>query len=319
MAAERGTPPGIYEQTPRERLFLPENQRFAKQSALVTGVSKLDGIGAALCRGLSYGGSPGIVGVAQPHSAERVKPLIEEIQGEGTHMVWTGVDLSTPEGVTAVIDGMKDHKDAFGGAYPLLFLNAGVPLDQNFRDMSPEKLRKTLAINLEASMMLARYAFSEGLLPKGKGRIVITGSFVGTYGNKGGQEAYGAAKAGLGGFIRNAAQDLAEFGITVNGVFPGFVTTEMTSGTPPSYREAYTVATPVGRLGTPEDVAHHMLHFADPRSGFVTGQTLVVDGGLGNPGVIRRLLDNGYIRVNPQERHMIMADRRKKAAGEGKA
>ncbi len=297
------------ETSPKDRLFIPENQRFANQSALVTGASKPDGIGAALARGVAYYGARGVFMTAMPQSAELGARLVAEVKAEGVYGTWVGADLSNLDGVETIIEEMKNHREEFGESYRLLFLNAGVPFDERFEDLSYDNLRKSLAVNLESAMMLSSRALKEGLLPRGYGRVVVTGSFV-AYGNKGGQESYGASKAGLAGFIANAAQDLGEFGITVNGVFPGFIDTEMTEKVPPMFREAYTVGAAVGRLGWPEDVAFHMLHFADPRSGFVTGQTLVVDGGIGNPAVIRRLLENGYLRVSPEERRLVMTSRR---------
>lgn len=296
----------------RARLFIPENQRFANQSALVTGASKSNGIGAAIVRGLAYFGARGVLMTATPGSRRLGEALAEEVEAEGTHGVWVGANLVTPRGIDKIIEEMATRKDEFGGAYQLLLFNAGVVLDERFENLSYDNLRTTLAINLESPMMLASRALREGLLPRGYGRIVICGSFV-AFGNKGGQEAYGASKAGLAGFIVNAAQDLGEFGITVNGVFPGFIETEMTSGerVPPMYREAYTVGAAVGRLGWPEDVAFHMLHFADPRSGFVTGQALILDGGIGNPAVIRRLIENGYVRLSPEERRLVMQFRKR--------
>lgn len=306
------TSPGIDKIIPRDRLFLPENQRFADQSALVTGASKPEGIGAAIARGLSYFGARGVLMTATPGSRRLGAALVREVEAEGTHGAWVGANLATLKGVEKVIEEMGRQRDEFGGSYRILMLNAGVALDERFEELSHEKLRRTLAINLEGSMMLASLSLREGLLPRGYGRIVVNGSFV-AHGNKGGQEAYGASKAALAGFIANAAQDLGEFGITVNGVFPGFIETEMTMKATADalmYREAYTVGAAAGRLGWPEDVAFHMLHFADPRSGFVTGQTLVVDGGIGNPAVIRRLIENGYVRLNQRERRAVMMLRR---------
>lgn len=298
--------------TPRDRLFIREDQRFANQSALVTGVSKPEGIGAAIARGLAYFGARGILMTATSGSRKLGEALVREVEGEGTHGVWIGANLATPRGVEKIIEEMVARKDEFGRAYPLLLLNAGVVLDERLENLTYRNLHHTLAVNLEAPMMLVSRALKEGLLPKGYGRVVINGSFV-AYGNKGGQEAYGASKAALAGFIANAAQDEGEHGITINGVFPGFIATEMTmkaTEDAPMYREAYTVGAAVGRLGLPEDVAFHMLHFADPRSGFATGQALILDGGIGNPAVIRRMLENGYVRLNPQERRMVMMSRR---------
>lgn len=293
----------------RSRLLIPESQRFANQSALVTGVSKPESIGAAIARGLAYFGARGVLMTATPGSRKLGEALVKEVEAEGTHGVWVGANLATPRGVDRIIEEMMKRKDELGGGYPLLLLNAGVVLDERLENLTYRNLRLTLAINLEASMMLASRALKEGLLLREHGRIVINGSFV-AFGNKGGQEAYGASKAALAGFITNAAQDLGDFGITVNGVFPGFIETEMTNKTPQMYREAYTVGAAVGRLGWPEDVAFHMLHFADPRSGFVTGQALILDGGLGNPAVIRRLIENGYVRLSPEERRLVMMARR---------
>ncbi len=302
------------QQTPRDRLFIQANQIFKDESAVVTGVSKLTGIGPAIVRGLAYHGAGGIFMTATPKSQELGDAMVAEVEAEGAHGAWVGADLSTIEGVETVIDAMKRRKDEFGGAYRLLFLNAGVNHDERFEALEYQNLRHTLAVNLEGPMMLASQMLKEKLMPRGYGRIVVTGSFR-AFGSKGGGEAYGASKAALLGFVTNAAQDLGEFGITVNGVFPGWIVTEMTEksvATSPAYKEAYTVGAAVGRLGLPEDVAHHMLHFADPRSGFATGQSLVLDGGVGNPAVITRMIEKGYVRLDPEERRAVMAIRRQR-------
>lgn len=302
--------------TPRQRLFVPEHQRFAGESAVVTGASKPNGIGAALARGLAYYGAHGVLMTARPSSESLGRSLVEEVEKEATLGAWVGADLANPDGVEVVIDEMKRKKEEFGGAYRLLFLNAGVNNDERFEDLKYESLRDTLAVNLEGPMMLASRMLKEGLMPRGYGRIVVNASLI-AYGNKGGSEAYGASKAALIGLVSNLAQDLGEFGITVNGVAPGFIDTEMTekaTANAPAYKEAYTVGSAAGRLGWPEDVAFHMLHFADPRSGFVTGQTLILDGGLGNPSSVRRMLENGYLRVDPEERRAVMLLRRQKRA-----
>lgn len=292
-----------------EQLFCPE-RRFHNQIALVTGVSRPNGIGAAICRGLVDEGLEGLIATATPRSMEQGTALTDKFTADGTLSYWIGTDITTSEGREGVISEMKERF----GTGQLLFLNAGAAFDENFVRMTPENLERTLNLDLKSQMLLARYAVSEGILEKGKGRIVVNASFIGEYG-RAGQEAYAAAKAGLKGFIKAGAQSLAEYGITINGVSPGYIATEMTRPTPANFREAFEVATPAGRLGTPEDVAHAMLFFADPRSGFITGQTLIVDGGLGNPGVIQRMMDGGFVRLSRKERMAVMNMRRAEQEG----
>lgn len=300
--------------TPRDRLYVAENQRFAGESAVVTGVSKPNGIGAAIVRGLVYYGVDRVFMTATRKSTALGKAMVAEVKAEGVQGVWIGADLGRLRGVDRVIDEMKRRRKGFGDDYRLWFLNAGLNRDERFEALTYENLRKTLAVNLEGPMMLLSRALKEGLLPRGYGRVVVNSSFI-AFGSKGGSEAYGASKAALCGFVANLAQDLGEFGITVNGVAPGFIDTELTqeaSVNSPTYREAYTVGAAAGRIGWPEDVAFQMINFADPRAGFVTGQTIILDGGLGNPATVRRLLENGYIRVDAEERRAVMMIRRQR-------
>jgi 3-oxoacyl-[acyl-carrier protein] reductase len=167
--------------------------------------------------------------------------------------------------------------EAFGRA-DILVNNAGISRDNLVLRMSEEEWDQVLDVNLKGSFLCIR-AFTRPMMKQRWGRIVNVTSVVGLIGNAG-QANYVASKAGLVGLTKAVAKELASRHITVNAVAPGFIQTAMTAGLNEKVREALQAQIPLGRLGSPEDVAHAVAFLCSEEAGYVTGQVLSVDGGM---------------------------------------
>lgn len=234
--------------------------------ALVTGAS--GGIGAEIARALHGAGATVAL------SGTRAAPLqaLAEDLGARVHVV--PADLSDPAAVEQLA---KDAQTALGGL-DILVNNAGITRDQLLMRLSDADWAAVLDVNLTAAMRLSRAAIRP-MMKARWGRIVQITSVVGATGNPG-QTNYAAAKAGLVGFSKALAAEVASRGITVNAVAPGFIATPMTDKLSEGQKAALTERIPAGRLGTPQDVAAAVLYLASPESGYVTGATLHVNGGM---------------------------------------
>ncbi|NBF11274.1 SDR family oxidoreductase [Pseudomonas sp. Fl4BN1] len=235
--------------------------------ALVTGSGQ--GIGRALAQVFAAHGAKVMVATRTQASGAETVRLIREAGGSAELFT---VDLSTR---AAANQAVAATLEAFGGL-DLLIHNAGMFPMQNLIDLSDETLEGTLAVNLKSCFWLTQAALA-ALRQAEHPRIVITSSVTGPRTAIPGLSHYAASKAGVNGFIRSAALELAEYGITVNGVEPGLIATQALASLGDSPALARNI--PLKRLGTPEDIAHAMLFLASPQAGYITGQTLVVDGG----------------------------------------
>ena len=236
------------------------------KNALVTGAS--GGIGGAIAEALYAAGA------AVALSGTREAPLKELAGklGERAHVV--PADLGNPEAVTAL---PKAAAEAMGSV-DILINNAGITRDNLFMRMSDEEWDQVLDVNLGSVFRLSR-AVLRGMMKARWGRIVNITSVVGTTGNPG-QGNYAAAKAGLVGMSKSLAAEVASRGITVNCVAPGFIETAMTDKLNEDQKARFLGQIPTGRMGAPADIAAAVLYLASPASGYVTGTTLHVNGGM---------------------------------------
>lgn len=234
--------------------------------ALVTGAS--GGIGGAIARSLHEAGAT----VALSGTREEALGDLAGELGERAHVL--ACDLSDADGVNRLVPRAED---AMGGL-DILVNNAGVTRDNLFMRMKDEEWDTVLAINLTAGFRLARAAVKE-MMRQRFGRIIGITSVVGTTGNPG-QGNYAAAKAGMVGMSKALALEVAARGVTVNCVAPGFVDTAMTDALNDKQREAILSRVPAGRLGSPAEVAAAVVFLASDEAGYVTGQTLHVNGGM---------------------------------------
>jgi len=234
--------------------------------ALVTGAS--GGIGAAVARALHAAGAE----VALSGTREDPLRALAAELGSRAHVV--PANLADPAAVEQL---GKDAQTALGGL-DILVNNAGITRDQLLMRMSDTDWQAVLDVNLTAAMRLCRAAMRP-MMKARCGRIVNITSVVGATGNPG-QTNYAAAKAGLVGFSKSLAAEVASRGITVNAVAPGFIATPMTDRLSDDQKAALTGRIPAGRLGTPDDVAAAVVYLASPGAGYVTGATLHVNGGM---------------------------------------
>jgi len=236
------------------------------QVALVTGATR--GIGRAIAQRLAQDGAK-VVGTA---TTDEGAAAISAALGEGG--VGMKLDVTDAAATEAVMKGIE----ARFGAIAILVNNAGVTRDNLLLRMKDEEWDAIVATNLTPVYRLSK-AVIRGMMKARHGRIVNIGSVVGSSGNAG-QANYAAAKAALIGFTKSLAQEVGSRNITVNCVAPGFIDTDMTKSLPGAVREALLGKIPLGRLGSPEDVANAVAYLAGPGGAYVTGTTLHVNGGM---------------------------------------
>jgi len=234
--------------------------------ALVTGAS--GGIGGAIARALSgQGASVALSGTRAPALEE----LAEDLGGNAYPLA---CDLSDAQAVEAL---PKQAAEAMGGV-DILVNNAGILAVNLLVRMKDEEWQRVLDIDLTAAMRLSRGVL-RGMMKARWGRIISIGSIVGQMGDAG-QTNYAAAKAGLMGFSKALALEAAPRGITVNVIAPGYVATAMTEGRDAAVGEEIAKRVPMGRMARPEEIAAAVVFLASEESGYVTGTTLSVNGGL---------------------------------------
>jgi 3-oxoacyl-[acyl-carrier protein] reductase len=240
--------------------------RLDGKAALVTGAT--GGIGAAIARALHAQGAS--VALSGRRAAE-LEALAAEL-GERASVFPS--DLADPAAAPALIEAVEGRL----GACDILVNNAGFTRDMLALRMGDADWAAVLEVDLNAPFRLARAAL-RGMMKKRWGRVVSIASIVGVTGNAG-QANYAAAKAGLIGMTKSLAQEVATRGVTCNVVAPGFVKTAMTDALPEAARTKLLERIPTQRMGTPEDVAAAVVYLASGEAGWVTGQTLHVNGGM---------------------------------------
>jgi 3-oxoacyl-[acyl-carrier protein] reductase len=232
------------------------------KTALVTGASR--GIGRAIATELARAGATVVIGYRS--GADEAAGLAQELGGRAIQ-----ADVSAPDDAKRLVDE--------AGELDILVNNAGVTRDGVLARMSDDDWRSVIETNLSSVFYTCR-AVSRGMMKRRAGSIVNISSIVGVHGNWG-QANYAASKAGIIGFTKSLAQELGSRGVRANVVAPGYIQTQLTDVIPAEAREKMLGLTPLGRLGEPEDVAGAVRFLCSDAASFITGEVILVDGGLG--------------------------------------
>ncbi|HYQ24658.1 3-oxoacyl-ACP reductase FabG [Stenotrophomonas sp.] len=238
--------------------------------ALVTGASR--GIGAAIADLLAAQGAT-VIGTATTESGAAA--IAERLAAHGGH--GRALNVTDAAALDSVLDGIAKEF----GAISILVNNAGITRDNLLMRMKDEDWASIIDTNL-TSVFRTSKAVMRGMMKARKGRIINIASVVGVTGNAG-QANYAAAKAGIIGFSKSLAKEIGSRGVTVNVVAPGFIDTDMTKALPEEARTALINDIALERLGSPEDIAHAVAFLASPAAGYITGETLHVNGGMYMP------------------------------------
>ncbi|MEM7210017.1 MAG: acetoacetyl-CoA reductase [Pseudomonadota bacterium] len=242
-----------------------------KKVALVTG--GIGGIGTAICKGLAEQGRYVIAGYYPPEKAEAEAWQAARSEEGYTFDIIAG-DVADFEASEKMI---ADIQVKFG-SIDILVNCAGITRDKTLRKMEHSHWESVLRTNLDSAFNVTRHVVNE-MAEKGFGRIVNISSVNGQKGQFG-QANYAAAKAGLHGFTKSVAQELAARGVMVNTVSPGYVNTEMTAAMPPQVLDSIVSAVPVGRMAAPDEIAYSVCFLTDDRNTYITGANLPVNGGM---------------------------------------
>ena len=238
--------------------------------ALVTGASR--GIGAVVaCRLAQAGAKVGVNYHASPDAAEIV---VESINKDGGEAILVGGNVSQEENAEKVVKDLVDHY----GNIDILINNAGINKDQLLIRMKPEDFDSVINVNLRGAFLCTRYAMTH-MIRQRSGRVINMSSVVGLSGNPG-QANYAAAKAGLVGLTKAVAREVASRNVTVNALAPGYIDTAMVDELTAETQDKILSTIPMGRFGTPEDVAEAVVFLASDGASYITGQVLTIDGGM---------------------------------------
>lgn len=240
------------------------------QTALVTGASR--GIGRAIAESLAAAGAKVIGTATSAAGAEAISGWLAASGGRGAVL-----DVASADSVDGLLSGLE----AAGEMPGILVNNAGITRDGLLMRMKPDDWDAVILTDLTSVFRLSRGCIKH-MVKQRQGRIINITSVVGAMGGAG-QTNYAAAKAGVIGFTKSLAKEVGSRGITVNAVAPGFIDTDMTRAVDEAQRAAWMTIIPLGRFGDPVDVAAAVLYLASPAGGYLTGQTLHVNGGMHMP------------------------------------
>jgi 3-oxoacyl-[acyl-carrier protein] reductase len=236
--------------------------------ALVTGASR--GIGRAIAQQLAARGAL-VVAAAR---GENAKPVVDEIVSAGGRAEAAALDVTAPDASEGAVAGAMERH----GRLDILVNNAGITKDQLLLRMKREDWDAVIATNLTAAFALTQAALKP-MIRQRRGRVICISSVVGQSGNAG-QANYAASKAGLIGFAKSVALEVASRGITVNVVAPGLIETDMTRTMTDGARKEWEARIPLRRLGTPDDIAAAVCFLASDEASYITGQVVAVNGGM---------------------------------------
>ena len=236
--------------------------------ALVTGSGQ--GIGRAIAMKLAESGAAVVVN----DIGQTAEAVAEEIKGMSRQSLAIMADVSRSEDVTRLVDTAM----AAYGRIDILVNNAGITRDHLLMRMSDEDWDRVIDIDLKSVFLCTRGVLRH-MVKQRWGRVISIASIVGVVGNRG-QANYASAKAGIIGFTRTVAKEVASRGITANAIAPGFIETEMTRRLEDAWKQELKQRIPLGYLGSPEDVAEVVAFLASEKARYITGQVLGVDGGL---------------------------------------
>jgi len=242
----------------------------AGRVAVVTGGGR--GIGRAVAVRLAKEGAN--VAISYRSNDAAAEETAEMVRETGAKCETFKGDVASPEDVEALVKGTQE---AFG-RLDILVNNAGTTRDNLMMRMKEEEFDEVVRTNLKGTYLCTR-AVLRGMVRARWGRIVNVSSVVGISGNAG-QANYAASKAGIIGFTKSVAREVAQRGITVNAVAPGYVETELTGGLSEEIKERIKAQVPAGRFGSPEDISEAVAFLVGEGAGYITGQTLTVDGGM---------------------------------------
>ena len=246
-------------------------KRLEGKIALVTGAGR--GIGRATALRLAREGASVVINYKANRDA--AEESLRQVTAEGARAWLVQADVSEPADADRLVKQALEHA---GGRIDVLVNNAGITRDNLLLRMSLEEWDAVLDLNLRGAFLVTKAALRP-MMRQRAGRIVNIASVAGITGNAG-QANYSAAKAGLIAFTRTIAREMALRNITANAVAPGLIPTELTASLPQQVKDALVAQTPLGRMGTPEDVAGVVAFLSSDDAAYITGQVIVVDGGM---------------------------------------
>lgn len=237
-------------------------------------------------------------GIAETFVANNARVVLVDVDEEAVHRAATEIDDEAVEahaGDVTSLDDMEAVAEATAeqyGGIDVVCANAGIYPSASLEEMTEDDWERVQDVNLKGTFTTVKACLPH-LKAQDSGRVLLTSSITGPITGYPGWSHYGATKAGMLGFMRTAALELAKHDITVNAVLPGNIRTESLDDLGEEYIEQMTASVPLGTLGEPEDIAHAMVFLASDKAAFITGQTLVVDGGQTLPESAMALEDAG--------------------------